>query len=41
MGALFEESLSKISHFECVADPLAQVVLMEEELGEESGVEVM
>jgi hypothetical protein len=39
MGTLFEEFLSKISYFECVAGLLALGVLREQELGEEFGVE--
>jgi hypothetical protein len=38
---VFEESLSKISHFECVADSLVVGVLKEKELGEEFGVEAI
>jgi hypothetical protein len=41
MGALFEEFLSKISHFKCVVGSLALEVRKEEELGKEFGVEVM
>jgi hypothetical protein len=41
MRGLFEESLSKISHFGCVVNSLAQGVLREEELGKEFWEEVM
>jgi hypothetical protein len=41
MEALFEEFLSKISHFKCVVGSLALGVLKEEKLGEEFGVEMI
>jgi hypothetical protein len=41
MGALFEDSLSKISHFKSVAHLLAVGVLREKVLGKEFGVEAM
>jgi hypothetical protein len=41
MRALFEESLSKISHFKCVVDSLALGGLRKEALGEESEMEEM
>jgi hypothetical protein len=41
MEALFGESLRKISHFKCVVDSLAVMVLKGEELGKEFGVKVM
>jgi phosphoribosylformimino-5-aminoimidazole carboxamide ribonucleotide (ProFAR) isomerase len=41
-GALFDESLSRISHFECVVGSLAHhKVQRVEELGKEFGVEVI
>jgi hypothetical protein len=38
---MFEKSLSKISHFECVADSLALGVLREVEMREEIVVEAI